>query len=157
MSDQVVDHPSMDQFSEVQRQSLLEVLEHLDQPGTDITALIQSLARQLSSPSQKAVAEAAVQAPVRLLRGFPWVLPAVLWLVQRRALPLRDRVPHRRPCPLRAGRAYRGPAGHGAGGRLRLGAIRAPPRAIAPATGRHRAALHTANLLLSSHRQQVAT
>jgi hypothetical protein len=153
MSDQVIDRPSMDQFSEVQRQS---VLEHLDQSGTDITALIQSLARQLSSPTQKAVAEVAVQAPVRLRRGCPWVLPAVLWRVQRRAPPLRDRVPHPRRCLLRAGRAHRGPAGHGAGGGLRrpprgepqFGAIRAPPRAIALATGRHRAALHTVTLLL---------
>jgi hypothetical protein len=62
MSDQVVDRPSIDEFSEVQTRSVPELLEYLNHPDTDTRALVQSLARQLSSTTQKTVAEAAVQA-----------------------------------------------------------------------------------------------
>src|SRR4029453_4050382 len=83
---------------------------------------------------------ARVPPPVRHLPGRPCLLWPVLWLVQRRAPPLRHRVPHPRRRPLRPRRAGAGPAGRGAQPRLRR-----PPRALrrqaTPTTGAARGGL----------------
>jgi transposase InsO family protein len=78
-------------------------------------------------PVQDPEVSARIPRPVRLLRGCARVLPAVLLLVQRGAPSLRDRVPHPRRCPLRAGRAGPGRASRRAGRGLRR-----PPRAVRP-------------------------